>query len=88
MELSGFENLDPSTKIIIRKLIGNQVKKINDTTGDFDKLILNLNESDRSHYSLSGTMEISGKVHSAEVDDSNLFFGLSRILDDLKCQMG
>ena len=85
MELSGFGNLDPSTKLVIRKIVGNQVKKFNDTVGDFDRLSLNLNKTEEDQkYQLLGKMEMNGKVYTSEVTDQNLFFALSKVLDKLK----
>ena len=85
MELSGFGDLDSSTQLVIRKMVGNQVKKINDTIGDFNKLSLNLNRTEENQkYQLYGKMEMNGKVYTSEVTDQNLFFALSRVLDKLK----
>ena len=88
MELSGFGDFDSSTKIIIRKLVGNQVKKINDSLGDFDRLSLHLKEVHKTEknqkYQLFGKMEMQGKIYTSEVTDFNLFFALSKVLDKLK----
>ncbi len=85
MELSGFGDFDPSTKLVIRKVVGNQVKKINDTIGDFDKLSLNLNKAKENNmYQLSGKIEVNGKVYTSDVSDLNLFFALSKVLNKLK----
>lgn len=85
MDLSGFENLDSPTKLVIRKIVGNQVKKFNDSIGDFDRLSLNLNKTEEDQrYQLLGKMEMNGKIYTSEVTDQNLFFALSRVLDKLK----
>jgi len=85
MELSGFGDLDHPTKLVIRKMVGNQVKKFNEAVGDFDRLSLNLNKTEEDQkYQLSGKIEMGGKVYTSEVTDQNLFFALSKVLDKLK----
>lgn len=83
MELSGFGDLDNSTKVVIKKMVGNQVKVINDTVGDFNRLTLQLNKADEK-YKMSAKIEMNNKVYTSEASDLNLFFALSRVLTGLK----
>ncbi|QQG38563.1 MAG: hypothetical protein HYS32_03070 [Candidatus Woesearchaeota archaeon] len=87
MELSGFKYLDDSTRIIVRKIVGNHVKKMSNVVGDFEKLSLNLKDIHKTEnaqkYQINGKLEINGKLYNSEVTDFNLFFALSSVLDKL-----
>ena len=87
MELSGFSDFDGSTKVVIRKLVGNHVKRMNNSVGDFQKLSLHLKEVHKTEnsqkYQINGKLEMNGKVYNSEVTDFNLFFALSNVLNKL-----
>ncbi len=82
IKLRGFENLDIPTLIVVKKIVGNYTKKINQQNPDFKGLILDL-QTENKVFSLNATLsKKSGELtHSAK--EKNLFFAISKTLDNI-----
>jgi len=83
ISLENFDSLDHSTLIVIKKIVGNYVKKISTSTNGFEKLHLILNNAqDRNE--IKAKMTLKGNIHLSEALDSNLFFALDNCLSKLQ----
>jgi hypothetical protein len=86
--LSGFKDIDGSSMFVVRKVVGNFVRKIQAICENFENLTLNLkpvHESEKtSKFEIHGKLIDNGKVHTAENTDRNLFFSLDKVLSKLE----
>lgn len=80
--LSGFKELDPAQLIVVKKIVGNYVKKIDELHG-VKKLSLTLKPIHSKQVELHGTLDVEGDSKQAEVSDYNLFFALNTLLNKL-----
>lgn len=85
--LKGFSDEEGSTMIIIKKMVGNYVKKIMDEIEGFNQASVTLKKvhshKDESGNQVGGKNEIhimidAGKVKSVEVTEHNLFIGIDK----------
>ena len=87
IKLDGFHDANPSTMIVVKKIIGNYAKKIQEETGDFQELLLHLKENTEKKVTLKANLT-GNKNCSSEASDINLYFAinytLSKILEDAK----
>ena len=86
IDLIGFKIFSGSEMLIIRKMVGNFVKKCMDKSSDFKKLTLHVKtlheiENNRK-YEMKATLEDSKMRHS-ESSDKNIFICLDSILKKL-----
>ena len=83
--LSGFSDLDSGKLVIVKKMVGNFVKK---NGFDASKLNLKLKEVHKTEnsqkFEVKGVFELEGKIKQAEIIDYNLFFALNKVLMKLK----
>ncbi|MFH1175002.1 MAG: HPF/RaiA family ribosome-associated protein [archaeon] len=91
IRLSGFRDLDHSDMIIVKKLIGNQVKKINSVIPDVTEFSVHLKEvhkiEDSQKYDLSVRLYTKGKHFTAEAIDKNLYVALDNACKKLMCEL-
>lgn len=88
MELSGFNALDPASLIVVKKMIGNYAKKINDDKGDFQKLSLDLVKTEGSNnIQIVGMLDMNKTSFKSTVNDMNLFFALDKALTQLQQEL-
>ena len=87
MELSGFNSLDPAKLVVVKKIIGNYAKKINDNKGQFQKLSLDLVSNDSDKLQMSGKLDMNGNSYSSMVEDTNLFVVLDKVLKQLQQEL-
>ena len=80
IKLDGFHTLDPPTMIVIKKMVGNYAKKINDTVMPFEELLLNLEQDGEKDFRLNARLVAGEKVCDVNAQDCNLFFALDRAL--------
>ena len=88
IEPVGFREMDGGTMVIVKKIVGNFVKKIADANDKFEHFTLsvkNVHETKGStKYELQGKLLIAGKPINSEVTDRNLFFTLNTLLNKLE----
>ena len=88
IELTGSKELDNGVVVILKKMIGNYVKRIGDHETGFEKFnvtIKKIHETEKnSKFQINGKMIVSGKVYSAEITDFNLFFALNSIFNKIE----
>tara|TARA_Y100000310_G_scaffold302635_1_gene340160 strand:+ start:17726 stop:18007 length:282 start_codon:yes stop_codon:yes gene_type:complete len=81
IKLEGFEVLDPSLLVVVKKIVGNYARKIHDLKGDYKELILNLDNSDS--YKMGVKLSFEDNEYNEEVSNQNLFFAIDDLLNKL-----
>ena len=92
IELSGFKEVDGGSMVIVKKVVGNYVKKMNEITTKFEKLSLSMKkieESDKSgRFQVQAKLMDNGKAITSDVTDVNLFVSidqaLSKVMNEIK----
>lgn len=86
IELVGFSELDGGSMVIIKKMVGNHVRKMSDMMENFEKLTLTLKtvHGDNGKFEIQAKMIDSGRPVNTEVTDFNLFFTLNKALTKLQ----
>jgi len=86
IRLSGFREIDGASMIIIKKIVGSFVKKINDRDPKFQNLTVTLKKiHGNPQNEATGKFEMhallaSDKQVNAEVTHQNLMFAIDRVL--------
>ncbi len=85
ISLAGFRELDRSTMIVVKKIVGSYTRKIADIKGDdFEGLHVYLKKSHEKEksekYQINTKVLIRGTPFTSEVTDFNLFFALDSAL--------
>jgi len=87
IELSGFRDLDSSEAIVVKKIVGNYVKKFSGLTDKFQSFKVTLkkvHEREKSaKYELHALL-MAGERYSAEIVERNLFVGLDTLLKKIE----
>ncbi|RMF55839.1 hypothetical protein D6745_00990 [Candidatus Woesearchaeota archaeon] len=88
IELVGFSEIDGGSMIVLKKIVGNYVKKLSSIADNFEKLTLTLkkvHEREKSEkYEIHGKLMDGGKAYTSEVTDRNLFFGVNKALEKIE----
>jgi len=86
IRLSGFREIDGASMIIVKKIVGSFVKKVNDRDPKFQNLTLTLKKIHGNPESeTTGKFEmhanlLCSKQHNAEVTHQNLMFAVDSVL--------
>lgn len=88
IELNGFRDIDKSSMVIVKKIVGNYAKTFSERCKGFERLIVHLkivHETEKSKkYEIHAYLFDSGKRHVAEEIDRNMFFALDSVLKKLE----
>jgi len=93
IRLSGFSEVDGGSMIIIKKIVGSFVKKVNEKNPKFQSLTVTLKKIHASKESeTTGKFEIhtllaTDKNYNAEVTDMNLMFAIDKVLKKVEASM-
>lgn len=80
ISLAGFKELEPAKMVVIKKITGNYVKKMQDKVKNFEGLSLSLKSVHSSKYELQAKAVVNGKSFGTEITEFNLFFALDKAL--------
>ena len=80
ISLAGFKELEPAKIVVVKKITGNYVKKMQEKTSKFESLHLHLKEVHATKFELHAKAIINGQSFNAEIIDFNLFFALDKAL--------
>jgi len=86
IELIDFKDVERDQFFIIKKIVGNFAKRVQDKNEGFEKLSLHLKRVHNSEYEILGKLVISSRVYSSEVVNYNLFFALNETLKKLEAE--
>ena len=89
IELIGFKELDGGSMVILKKMVGNQVRKISDSADNFEKLTINMKKvgAGDNKFEIQAKMIDNGKPVTSEVTDFNLFFTIDKALRQILSQV-
>jgi len=84
IELTGFSELDGGVMIVLKKIVGNYVRKMSEHYSDFEKLVLTMKTVHAKEkgeiYELHAKMIKGGNVIVGEHVDRNLFIAIDNSL--------
>ena len=86
IELVGFKELDGGSMVILKKMVGNHVRKMTETAEKFEKLTVNMKKigSGEHKFEVQAKMLDNGKQYTSEVTDFNLFFTVDKALTKIQ----
>ena len=88
--LTGFRELDGATMVILKKLVGNYVKKISERAERFEQLALIVKpihqQENSKKYELYAKLLDNGHVFNSEVVDKNIFVAVDSALKKLESE--
>ena len=84
IELSGFSDLEPGVMIVLKKIVGNYARRMNDKCKGFESLSLTMKvihaKEKGEKYELHAKMIDKGKPYNASCVERNLFVGIDSAL--------
>ncbi|MBT5021218.1 hypothetical protein HOK51_02945 [Candidatus Woesearchaeota archaeon] len=86
IELTGFKDLDRGALVVLKKMVGNHVRKMTEVNSGFEKLTMtkkNVHGSDKK-VEIQAKLILNGKPINREETDFNLFFTVDRVLTSLQ----
>ncbi|MBN1544695.1 hypothetical protein JW898_04490 [Candidatus Woesearchaeota archaeon] len=89
IELVGFKELDGGSMVILKKMVGNHVRKMSDTAESFEKLTVTMKKvgPGSRKFEIQAKMIDKGRPVTSEVTDFNLFFTLDKALTQIQNQL-
>lgn len=88
--LSGFNDLDRDTIVIVKKLIGSYIRKVGEKNPDFQSFSVNLkttHERENSEVYEIKAQLVADKQYNAECTDRNLMFCIDKACKKLENAM-
>ena len=86
IQLNNFNELEPGTLTILKKIIGNNANHFH----DFKTLHLTLKDVHKKEksekYQVNAQLELNDKHYEAETTNFNLFFAINEVFEKLKSQ--
>ncbi|MFH1408709.1 MAG: hypothetical protein ABIH34_02275 [Nanoarchaeota archaeon] len=89
IRLVGFRELDSSTLIVLKKIVGNTVKRFSEKTTitELALVMKRVHEREKSEiYELKANLICKGKNYAAAIDDRNLFFAVDKVMKKLEAE--
>ena len=83
IQLSGFRNLDGGKMVVLKKIVGNHVRKISESCQGFENIELvmkPIGPQSSDQYEVHGKLLNNGKVVAVEETDRNLFVVVDKVL--------
>ncbi len=80
--LTGFSSCDGGTMIILKKIIGNYAKTIAESSVDFEKLHITLNQKD-ARFDVEAVVKYGGQSLSSLSSEQNIFVGVDQALKNI-----
>ena len=80
IQLAGFRDIDPGQLVVVKKVVGNYVRKIEKRHSDFQEIKIHLKTIHNSECEIQINLVIGGETKNAEVTDFNLFLALDKAL--------
>ncbi|MBU0979309.1 MAG: hypothetical protein KJ709_00750 [Nanoarchaeota archaeon] len=90
IELIGFRDIDNATMIVLKKIVGNTVRKFMEKTEKFEKIALSMktvHAREKSEiYEVHARLLCLGKKFVSTTEDRNLFFAVDKSLKKLEIE--
>ncbi len=86
--LRGFSELDGSTMIVVKKIIGNYVKRFGDICEKFEGINVYLKPVHSTEGSVKHEIKVklmdNGNPLNSEIIERNLFFGIDKVMKKIE----
>lgn len=83
IKLSGFSDLEGGEMVIVKKIVGNHVKRISELRDNIEEVKINLKTIHATEaskkYELHASV-IADKSYNSEITDRNLYFGIDKVM--------
>ncbi|MFC1801244.1 hypothetical protein ACFLZB_02180 [Nanoarchaeota archaeon] len=84
IELSGFSSLDGGQMIVLKKIVGNYARKMEEQCKSFEALKLTMKPvGEEQKFELKGQVIDGGNIYPSAVTEHNLFVGVDSVLKKL-----
>ncbi|MEK6827893.1 MAG: hypothetical protein AABX78_00940 [Nanoarchaeota archaeon] len=84
IQLTGFRDIDSSSMIVLKKIIGNHARRIAELTKKMEILHITLkpvHQREKSEkYEVHAKISNDGKVYASEITERNLFVAVDTVL--------
>lgn len=91
IELTGFRDIDSSSMVVLKKIIGNHARKISEHAEKMENLHITLkpiHEREKSEkYEVHVKARDNGKIYASEMVDRNLFVAVDSALQKIIREM-
>ena len=91
IELVGFNDIDASEMVVLKKIIGNYARKFSDHMQDqYVRLIVDMKHvhgTKSSKFQIQAKLMTPGKPYSSEVTENNLFVCVADAMKKLEAQI-
>ena len=88
IELSGFREIENGTSVVVKKILGNHVRRFMEICPHFEKLSITLKtihgNDPTKKVELHAKLFCKSKMFSSEITDNNLFVTLDKLLKKLE----
>ena len=81
IKISGFRDLDGGKMVVVKKIVGNYVKKIEERHQGFREIYIHMKMIHNSQFEVQVKTIIGNEPKHFEVTDYNLFFALDNALN-------
>ena len=92
IELTGFNELDNSSMVVLKKIVGNYAKRMSELTHKFEVLSLvmkPIHKTEASNkYEIHAKLMDNGKPVTSQITDRNLFFAVDTSLKKIVNSIG
>jgi ribosome-associated translation inhibitor RaiA len=79
IELNGFQNIEGAKMIVLKKVIGNYVKQMQEKKSDYENLKITL-EGDENNATIKAELKAGGSQIATEDTQNNLFVATDNAL--------
>lgn len=79
IELNGFQNIEGAKMIVLKKIIGNYVKQIQEEKNDYDGLVITL-KGDENNANIKVELIAGGSSIAGEDTQNNIFLATDNAL--------
>ncbi len=86
--LNGFNVVDRPSMTIVKKIVGNHLKKMSNSIENIEQLKLTLKKADNKNiFEVKAKLLANGKHFNSEVTEHNLFFALTSALEKIHSEI-
>lgn len=89
IELLGFKDIDGASMVVLKKIIGNYVRRFSEVTNKFEKISVAMKPIDEESKKFEIDIELinDGKPFTSEVIEKNLFIAVDNALKKIESQI-
>lgn len=86
--LNGFSALDRASMTIVKKIVGNHMKKFSNSIENIEELKLTLKKAENKNmFEMKAKLVANGKSFNSQATEHNLFFALTSALEKINSEI-